>query len=773
MTDIVYHFIGLGGIGMSALAKILLQRGRKVQGSDLTSNALLKEMETIGAKVHIGHHSQCIGDATTIVYSSGIKGDNVELIEAKRRKLPILHRSELLDFLAQPKKKILVAGTHGKTTTTALLAHVMKSAGLDPSFVVGGMARCLQTNGKEGQGEHFVMEADESDGSFLKTRGDYAILTNLTDEHLDYWGSSQALDVAFQQFVNQTKELFFCYDDERLRRLKMRGTSYGFLEGADLQIANYCQTDSGITYDLGEFAGIEVALFGRHNALNSAAIFALAMHLNISEEVIRKAFLSFSGTSRRLELKTQQKKVQLFDDYGHHPREIRATLQALRDRIREKRLVCVFQPHRFSRVKDNLEAFSTAFREADLVFMTEIYAAQETPIEGLEGRLFALLREQMGERVHFVPKDFVVERVALSLLPHDVVLTLGAGDVTSMGPSIMQHYVNHAPKLKVSVLYGGTSAEHAVSCMSAKNIVEALDRSIYSVAEFPITREGDWGSLGKIPPKELLDSDVCIPVFHGPQGEDGMVAALLDALDIPYVGCDYRSGAVCMQKGWSKEIVSHYNVPVVPYLTIKKSDYRIELDEGFQRIMDTFSFPIWVKPAHLGSSIGVSSAQDLEELKTAMECAFLYDHVLLVEKHIEGRQIEFGIMGNEYLQIASPAEIVNHGAFVAYDKKYGAGAMKIRAPADITRTEKERGCELAKRVFLALGCSGLARVDFFLDSQGSYWFNEINPFPGFTTTSAFPMMWEAMGMTRETINDVLIFLALHKKRHLKAIRGRQ
>ena len=155
---------------MSALAKILLQRGRKVQGSDLTSNALLKEMETIGAKVHIGHHSQCIGDATTIVYSSGIKGDNVELIEAKRRKLPILHRSELLDFLAQPKKKILVAGTHGKTTTTALLAHVMKSAGLDPSFVVGGMARCLQTNGKEGQGEHFVMEADESDVSFLKTR---------------------------------------------------------------------------------------------------------------------------------------------------------------------------------------------------------------------------------------------------------------------------------------------------------------------------------------------------------------------------------------------------------------------------------------------------------------------------------------------------------------------------------------------------------------------------------------------------------------------------
>ncbi len=782
-----YHFIGLGGIGMSALARVLLQKREKVQGSDLKASALLGQLEQEGAAVQIGHRAESIESAHIVVYSSDIKEDNVEIVRAREKKLPLLHRSDLLHELMRGKKNLLVTGTHGKTTVTALLAAVLMEAGLDPSFVIGGFIQSLRTNGRAGKGDYFIAEADESDGSFLKTPADCSIVTNLDDDHLDYWGSSRMLDLAFQQFMAQAKHLFWCYDDPRLAALKPKGTSYGFSEQADFSISNFRQTDQGIFFDLNSYLDISLNLFGRHNALNGAAVFALALYLKIPEEIIRTAFQKFCGTARRLELKGIRHKVALYDDYAHHPKEIAATLKALRDHVRERRLIAVFQPHRYTRVRDLFDEFTICFGEADVVVMTDIYSAGESPIPGItSAALYTRMREKLGSKLHFFPRSHLESGIAQFLNPLDVVLTLGAGDVTQAGDSILSQYGERAPKLRVGVLSGGTSAEHPVSRMSARNILKALDPTIYEIELFSIAKEGEWtlgfdsekrsGNGPKISPEilqKLAKCDVCIPVFHGPQGEDGMIAALLDTLFIPYVGCDYRSGAICMQKAWAKYIALHQNVPTAPFIELDGETYRRNPEKLLTLIKERISYPVWIKPVHLGSSIGISCAAGPDEVFKCAELAFSYDDVVIVEKEIDGRQIEFSILGNEYIRIALPGEIINHGAFVAYDKKYGERAMEIAVPAPITETEKEIGFELAERVYRACGCKGLARVDFFLDREGHYWFNEINPFPGCTDTSAFPKAWAATGVTMEQLADELIALALQRSRHLNEIRGKQ
>ncbi len=780
-----YHFIGLGGIGMSALARILLQKGFQVQGSDSMGSLLLEQLQEEGAKVQIGHSAEMIEAVQTVVYSSGIKEDNVEYLVAKKKNLPMLHRSDLLNDLMEGKKTILVTGTHGKTTTSALLAHVLTASGFDPSFVVGGIVRSLNTNARAGSSDYFIAEADESDGSFLKSDATYGIITNLENDHLDFWGSERVLDLAFQQFINQTKLLFWCADAPRLSKLKTKGISYGFSDAADQKIEHFRQTPQGIIFDLGPYKGIELALLGKHNALNGSAVFLLAKELQIPEEKIREAFRSFLGAARRLEFKGEKCKVQLYDDYGHHPNEIRATIAALREAVREKRLVVVFQPHRYTRVRDLFEEFIGCFDEADELFLTDIYSAGEAQLPGItSAALYTRLRQRYGAKVHFVPRTHLESGVAALLKAHDVILTIGAGDVTKTGLPILELFASQNPKMRVGVLFGGTSAEHPVSIMSAKNIAGALNPALYDTLLFKITKEGQWGigfdyetkrgesHLCAEILKELLKCDVCIPVFHGPQGEDGMMAALLDAFQIPYVGCDYRTGSISMQKIWTKQIAIHHNIPVAPYLALKAVEYQKEPKKRIDEIESTFAYPIWVKPTHLGSSIGVRKAQDQKELKESIEYALEYDDLLIIEKHIDGRQIEFGILGNEYIQKALPAEIINKGEFVAYDKKYGAGAMEIRVPAEISEAEKLIGLELAEKVYLALGCTGLARVDFFLDNRGVYWLNEINPFPGFTDTSAYPKMWLKSGKTLEELGDEMIVLALHRGRRLSRVRGK-
>lgn len=790
-----FHFIGVGGIGMSALARILVQKGHCVQGSDATASPLLHQLEKEGISALVGHDAERIQAGTTVVYSTDVKESNVEIVKAKELNLPLLHRSDLLSRLMQEKKSLAVTGTHGKTTTTSLLASVLIEARLDPSFAIGGILRSHNTNGKSGNGPYFVAEADESDGSFLKAAPFGAIVTNLEDEHLNYWQTREKLDEAFSRFcasVENRHLLFWCADDPGLVKIRPQGVSYGFSETANLRISRFRQTDQGVVFDVGRYKEIELSLFGRHNALNGAAVFGLALSLKIPEEAIRAAFRKFSGTARRMEKKGEVSKIQVFDDYGHHPTEIAVTIAALREKVKERRLVIVFQPHRYTRVRDLFDDFCHSFGDADLVFLTDIYSAGEAPIEGVtSAALYTKMREKLGNKLHFLPRSHLEEGIALQLQPLDVVLTLGAGDVTRAGDLILKEVAKRAPKLMLGVICGGTSAEHPVSLMSTRKIVENLDPSTYEVKLFGITKDGDWISGSDVIEKleghfrftekgpkfssailqELTSCQVCLPVLHGPQGEDGMIPGLLDTLQIPYAGCDYRSGSICMQKAWTKQIAQMHNVPTPPFFEMDVLSYRKNPSLMKEKIAAMLRYPVWVKPVHLGSSIGVTRANTPEEVALCAEKAFYYDDAVIVEQHVEGRQIEFSLLGNEYIRVSLPGEVLTEGAFLDYELKYGKNASPIQIPPAISEVEQKIGQELAATMYRAARCKGLARIDFFFDQEGHYWFNEINPFPGCTPTSAFPQMWEKSGLTRAQVNDEVIAMALQRTRRLSEIRG--
>ncbi len=440
----VYHLIGIGGIGMSALARILRQQGHKVGGSDQKNSLLIEQLKKEGIHIQIGHSSHLVDGADFVIYSSDIAPNHEEILRAKELGLPLLHRSELLDRCMQGKKPLLVTGTHGKTTTTSLLAHLLSSASLEPSFVIGGIVQALETNGKAGQGEFFVAEADESDGSFLKTLSFGAIVTNLENDHLSYWKTPDLLDQGFSQFfknVQHPHHLFWYADDPRLLALSPPGYSYGFSEKASWRLQNLRFTEKGTFWDLSHsssfYPNLEIPLFGRHNALNASAAFALAITLGADPSSLRSALLSFQGVHRRLEWKKEYKTIQLFDDYGHHPTEIAATLAALRQRVGSKRIVVIFQPHRYSRVQELLEDFPNCFENADQVLLTDIYSAGETPIDHLFTSLHNHMQKKLGPKLHYFPKDALEKNAANLLQPHDVLLTIGAGDITYAGERIL------------------------------------------------------------------------------------------------------------------------------------------------------------------------------------------------------------------------------------------------------------------------------------------------------------------------------------------------
>lgn len=441
-----YHFIGIGGIGMSALANILLQKGVKVTGSDVATSSITDQLQKQGAEIFIGHSPQNIQPESTIVYSTDIKDENPEVKEARLHNIPFLHRSELLHRLMQGYCPLLVTGTHGKTTTSSLLAHLLVEAGLHPAYAVGGVVRSLNANGGHGTGRYFVAEADESDGSFLNYTPFGAIITNVDNDHLAYWNDIDSLIEGFRKFamsVTSPEHLFWCGDDEALRAMNLKGFSYGFEDGNHLQVENFRQAGWKIIFDVAfdkkEYTEIEIPLIGAHNVLNAAAVFGMGIKVGISERKIRKAFASFKGVNRRAEVKGETGSISILDDYAHHPTEIFATLHAIKNAIGHRRLIAAFQPHRYTRTRDCLHEFGPAFMPADLVVLTDIYAAREEPINGISTQvLLGKIQDSTPLDVRYVQRDKLTEFLAGFLQPNDVLVTLGAGDITKVGPEVLQ-----------------------------------------------------------------------------------------------------------------------------------------------------------------------------------------------------------------------------------------------------------------------------------------------------------------------------------------------
>lgn len=437
-----YHFIGIGGIGMSALARILLQKGEEVSGSDVSISYYTEKLQKEGAKVYLGHARENLPTSCKVVYSTMIAEKNPEFQKAKDLQAEILHRSDLLTELTSGYKSLYVAGTHGKTTTTALLAKVFVEAKLDPSFAIGGMLGNL-TNGKWGKGEYFILEADESDGSFLKGIPFGAIVTNLEKEHLDYWKTEEKLKDGFNIFCQKIENpelLFWCKDDPNLMELSPKGTSYGTHPDAKLKITSFRQVGFriffSITFEGKTYSDLSLPLIGLHNVFNAAAVMGLSLKLKISEEAIRNAFFHFPGIGRRMEYLGEKRGIDFFDDYAHHPTEIATTLHGLKKAAGERRLVAVFQPHRYSRVKDLFHAFTKSFQSADLIIVTDIHAAYENPIPGITGEALYLEINKIKPAL-FIPRAELESSLFNYLSPNDLVVTLGAGDITNLGRKIL------------------------------------------------------------------------------------------------------------------------------------------------------------------------------------------------------------------------------------------------------------------------------------------------------------------------------------------------
>jgi UDP-N-acetylmuramate--alanine ligase len=337
MTKTSYHFIGIGGIGMSGLARILVERGEKVSGSDLATSYVTDALSQIGVHIYIGHAVHQVEKESTVIYSTDIRQDNPEFVTAKEMGCQILHRSDLLRQLMKDHKVLAVAGTHGKTTTTAILTHVFTVAKLDPAFAVGGVVHDLKSNSSSGGGEYFIVEADESDGTFLKYAYDGAIITNIDTDHLAHFGTWDALVEAFKHFIGNSRDprhLFYCADDQTLPTLCTQGISYGFSDKAELKASSLRQEQWKVIFDISFqgrlFSDVEVNLTGKHNALNALAVFGLAYSLGVDEQAIREALASFHGVKRRLEKKGEARDILVLDDYAHHPTEIVVTLKGLR-----------------------------------------------------------------------------------------------------------------------------------------------------------------------------------------------------------------------------------------------------------------------------------------------------------------------------------------------------------------------------------------------------------------------------------------------------------
>lgn len=436
------HFVGIGGIGMSGIAEVLLNLGYEVSGSDTKESNNTEYLRGLGAIIHIGHQEGNLAQADVVVTSSAIQSGNPEVEAARRRKIPVIRRAEMLAELMRMKYGIAIAGTHGKTTTTSLVASILEYANVDPTVVIGGRLNSTNRNAKLGQGEFLVAEADESDGSFLKLSPTIAIVTNIDPEHLDYFGDMDHVRTAYLNFLNKVPFYglnIICLDHEELQamipKLEKRFVTYGLNTQADLQ-ANAIEYGAGetsfelIAYgnSLGRFS---FRMLGQHNVLNCLAACAVAFELDIPADTVRNALSQFDGIQRRFQFWYRSDDLMIVDDYAHHPAEIKATLAGARSAFRRKRLVGIFQPHRYSRVRDLYQEFVTSFYQVDILFVMDIYAAGEAPIEGIHSEgLAQIIREHGHGDVRYVARrEDLMQQLRELCSPNDLILTLGAGDI--------------------------------------------------------------------------------------------------------------------------------------------------------------------------------------------------------------------------------------------------------------------------------------------------------------------------------------------------------
>jgi UDP-N-acetylmuramate--alanine ligase len=445
------HFVGIGGIGMSGIAEVLLTLGYQVSGSDLKSTAITERLANLGATIYFGHRPENVEGAKAVVVTSALDPGNPEVAEARKVQIPVIPRGELLAELMRLKFGIAIAGSHGKTTTTSMVASILNAANLDPTVVVGGRVAGLQgSNARVGKSSILVVESDESDGSFLKLAPIVAVVTNIDREHLDHYASLEEIESAFTEFVNQVPfygTAVLCMEDKNIQHIfpaiRRRTITYGRSPQVDLEIQDVALTPTGSDFNVrhhgAELGRFRLGVPGLHNVLNATAAIGVGLEMDVPVAQIREGLAAFSGVDRRFSIRGVERGVTVIDDYGHHPTEVKATLAAAK-LTPYKRIHVLFQPHRFSRTKYLLEDFGTAFHQADNLYLLDIYAASEPSIEGVTaGALLEKVRSYGHRSAHYAPTvEEGIAAIAEAVEPGDLIITLGAGSVSQAADKILE-----------------------------------------------------------------------------------------------------------------------------------------------------------------------------------------------------------------------------------------------------------------------------------------------------------------------------------------------
>jgi UDP-N-acetylmuramate--L-alanine ligase len=775
-----FFLVGIGGAGMSALARMLKKRGFLVRGSDMSGSLELHRLALEGIPAHIGHAEEPIIDYETrphaLVLTDAVDLEfSPEVAAARRLGIPIVRRSQALGWLLKPYKVIAVTGTHGKTTTTGMLGAGLIAAGLDPLVVVG--ASIPQWGGpvREGQGEFAVVEACEAYDSFHDLDPYLVLLTNLELDHVDFHGDYESLRASVVRFVNSLGAggcLVYCADD--------RGASE-VAEFAEVQALGYGRSETWLKqisnkFDLALKENAHVAarktilaIPGEHNKLNAEGALMVAALLqsagvSINLDTAEQGIACFSGAERRLQT-LQDGDVVVIDDYAHHPTEVQASLSALRSRYfegdprsqRQGRLIAVFQPHLYSRTAGMVKEFAAALDYADEVFLTDIYPARETPKPGVSSSLIA---ENLKKPVHYISSRYLLPRaVARFVQPGDVVVGMGAGNISEFAPTLIEELNRRTelgwfPRrggeantpLRVAVLYGGDSAEREVSLHSGRAVGAALTRLGYEVSLIDLT-EHLFGK-GRLP-IELGASrpgayrpDVVFLAVHGTHAEDGAIQGLLELLHIPYTGSGIQASAIAMDKGLTKLVLASQGIRVPRGVVLDNPDQPFGIRA-----------PLIVKPNAQGSTVGLSFVEKGGDACSAVLKAFSYD-----EEWIVGVEISIPVLNGEAL---APVEIVPKGGRYDFESKYAPGATDEIIPARIGEPLIREAQRIALQAHHALGCAGATRTDAIV-CEDQIVVLEVNTLPGMTPTSLLPNSAAACGITFEDLCDRILEDALRR-----------
>lgn len=445
------HFIGIGGIGMSGIAQLCLKKGYRVSGSDILESENTRRLTKLGTDISIGHNSDNIRNQDIVVYSSAITNSNCELKAAIRQKIPVVQRAQFLASLMDKQQVIAVTGAHGKTTTSSLIAHLLTEAGLSPTIAVGGIVGNLSNNARLGLGKYFVAEADESDGTFLFYKPRHSVITNMDREHLDFYKNFENIKKAFRKFVSNNHKngcIFWYFNDSQIKNIikksKKRNVSFGFDKQADIYASNieldYFSSQFDIFFKNKFLERFKLSMPGRYNISNALAVIGLGLELKLNIDLIKKSLHSFLGVGRRFQVKYNHDDVLIIDDYAHHPTEISATIQAAR-RFNDKRLIAIFQPHRYSRTKVLLKRFSQSFFEADNLFITDIYPAGEKKIKGVDANsLYRLMKGYSKPETKFINKAKLTDEILNFTQKGDLLLFLGAGDISKICDGLVERF---------------------------------------------------------------------------------------------------------------------------------------------------------------------------------------------------------------------------------------------------------------------------------------------------------------------------------------------